>query len=315
MDAFIAALIALGLFAAMGLGFMVQVYMERKVSAGLQLRYGPIYVGPKGSLQLVADALKFITKEDVFPSSAEPWIFRLAPVVMFAAAFLGLLVLPFGPGLVAKDLNVGLIYVLAIPSIGVAGVIMAGFGSKNRYAILGSLRAAAQMISYEVPRSLSLIGIIMIAGTMRLSSIVDGQGIWYIFLQPLGFLVFFVATMAELNRTPFDLAESESEYVNGYHTEYSGMRFGFFFFAEYMSLFAAALLTAVLFLGGWHGPGPVILAPVWLLIKVFGVIYVLMWVRWTFPRFRIDQVMDLGWKVLLPMALVNILVTGIIMSV
>jgi len=312
MDATVAAALALLVFALCGAGVIVLVYMERKVSADIQLRWGPLHVGWHGSLQLIADMLKLLTKEDVFPKNADPWIFRLAPTIMFLGAFVGLLVIPVGPGLVAQDMNVGLLYVLAIPAISVVGLIMAGFGSYNKYAMLGSMRSAAQMVSYEVPRALSIIGVVMIAGSAKLTSIVDAQGLWYLIWQPLGFLVFFIATLAEINRVPFDLPESESELVTGHHTEYSGMRFAFFFFAEYTAFIAAAALTVVLFLGGWHGPGPVFLAPIWFLIKMFAVIYVTMWIKWTLPRFRIDQVMDLGWKVLLPLSLLNILVTGIV---
>jgi NADH-quinone oxidoreductase subunit H len=311
LDIAVALVYALVLFAFFGLMVMVLVYMERKVSADIQLRYGPIHVGPRGALQLVADMLKLLTKEDVFPKLADRWVFRLAPALMFAAAFVGFLAIPIGSGLAFKDMNVGLLYVLAVPAVAVAGIIMAGYGSFNRYAILGSLRSAAQMISYEVPRSLSVLGVIMIAGSMKLSSIVNAQSVWYAFLQPLGFIVFLVSSIAESNRVPFDLPESESELVAGYYTEYSGMRFAFFLFGEYVSLLMVAALTTILFLGGWHGP--LLPGPIWFAIKTFAVIYLLMWVRWTLPRFRIDQVMDLCWKVLLPLAILNILLTGLVM--
>lgn len=313
LDASIAAVLAVMLFAICGIGVMVNVYILRKSAGDFQLRYGPMHVGWHGSLQLIADVFKLLSKEDIFPKNADRWIFRLAPAVAFLPAYLGLLVIPVGEGIVIQDLNVGLLYVLAIPSITVAGIVMAGFGSYNKYAILGSLRSAAQMVSYEVPRALSIIGIVMIAGSAKLSSIVGAQGIWYIILQPIGFMVFLVSTLAEINSTPFDLPETESELINGYYTEYSGMRFAFFFFAEYVAMMAAAALTVVLFLGGWHGPGPEFLGPFWFIIKTFAVILSFMWIKWTLPRFRIDQVMDLGWKVLLPIALLNILITGVIM--
>jgi len=315
MDVSVALALGLLVFALCGIGVIVLVYMERKVAADFQLRYGPLHVGWHGSLQLIADMLKLLTKEDIFPKNADPWTFRLAPLVVFLAAFVGLLVMPVGPGLVVQDMNVGLIYVLAIPSIAVAGLIMSGFGSYNKYAMLGSLRSAAQMVSYEIPRALSVIGVVMIAGSAKLSSIVGAQGIWFIILQPLGFMVFLVSTLAEVNRTPFDLPETEAELVAGYSMEYGGMRFAFFLFGEYIALIAASALTVVLFLGGWHGPGPGFLAPVWFLIKMFAIIYLAMWIRWTLPRFRIDQVMDLGWKVLLPLSLLNILITGIVMLI
>ncbi|MHB8840719.1 MAG: NADH-quinone oxidoreductase subunit NuoH [Candidatus Aquicultor sp.] len=315
LDATIAIVFAIVLFAICAVSVIINVYLLRKVSADFQLRYGPMHVGWHGALQLFADAIKLLSKEDIFPSNADRWIFRLAPVVAFVPVYLGFLVLPIGKGMVIQDLNVGLLYILAIPAIGVAGIIMAGFGSYNKYAIIGSLRSAAQMVSYEVPRALSIIGIVMIAGSAKLSSIVGAQHIWYLILQPIGFVVFLVSTLAEINSTPFDLPETESELVNGYYTEYSGMRFMFFFFAEYVALFAAATLTTVLFLGGWHGPGPEYLGPIWFTIKTFAMIWVIMWIKWTLPRFRIDQVMDLGWKVLLPIALINVLVTGIVIMI
>ncbi len=309
----IALIMSLVVFALCGLGVLILVYMERKVAADMQLRWGPMHVGWHGVLQLIADSVKLLSKEDIFPRNADRWIFRLAPVLVFLPAFIGLMVMPIGPHLVVQDLNVGLLYVLAVPAIGVAGVIMAGFGSYNKYAILGSLRSAAQMVSYEVPRALSILGVVMIAGSAKLTAIVGTQHAWYIFLQPIGFVVFLVSTLAETNRVPFDLPETESELVNGYHTEYSGTRFLFFLFGEYIALIAGSALAVVLFLGGWHGPGPEFLAPVWFLIKMFAIIYLAMWIRWTLPRFRIDQVMDLGWKVLLPLALLNVLITGLIM--
>lgn len=313
LNAAIALVMGIVVFALCGLGVLILVYMERKVSADFQLRWGPMHVGWHGVLQLIADSIKLLSKEDIFPRNADRWIFRLAPVFVFLPAFIGLMVMPIGPHLVVQDLNVGLLYVLAVPAIGVAGVIMAGFGSYNKYSILGSLRSAAQMVSYEVPRAISIIGVVMIAGSAKLSAIVGAQHAWYIFLQPIGFVVFLVSTLAEINRVPFDLPETESELVNGYHTEYSGTRFLFFLFGEYIALIAGSALTVVLFLGGWHGPGPAFLGPIWFLIKMFGVIYLAMWIRWTLPRFRIDQVMDLGWKVLLPLALLNVLITGLIM--
>lgn len=308
-----AVALALGIFSVLGVLVMVLVYMERKVSADIQVRYGPLHVGPYGSLQLIADMVKLLTKEDVFPTRADRWIFRLAPALMFASAFMIYMIIPIGPGLVVKEMNLGVIYVLAIPAIGIAGLIMSGFGSYNRFAILGSLRAIAQMVSYEVPRGLSVLGVVMIAGSMKLCEIVESQAIWYIFLQPLGFLVFFISSLAEINRVPFDIPEAESELVSGYHTEYSGMRFAFFLFAEYLSMFAVGVISVLLFLGGWSGP--LLPGPIWFFIKVFAVVYLIMWIRWTFPRFRMDQVMNLCWKVLLPLALLNILATGLIMSI
>jgi NADH-quinone oxidoreductase subunit H len=242
-----------------GLNFMALVWLERKISARIQRRVGPYRVGrPHGWLQLVADALKLFSKEDVRPAMADPWIWALAPVVTFAPAALVFAILPIGPGIsVGQDLNIGLVYLSAVTSFTLVGLFMAGWGSNNKYSLIGAMRAAAQLMAYEVPLVLSLIGVAMMAGSLSLQDIVRAQErVWFIFPQFLGFLVFLIAGIAELNRTPFDLSEAESELVAGYQTEYSGMRWGFFFFAEYANMFALCLIGAALFLGGWHGPSP-----------------------------------------------------------
>lgn len=290
---------------------MILVYMERKVSADFQDRLGPMRVGPHGTLQLVADTIKIMRKEDIIPACADRTVFKLAPYVIVVPALLAYVVIPFTSTWIARDLSLGLFYFLAIPSVSAVGIIMAGWGSGSKYPWLGGLRSAAQVMSYEIPRALSVLGVVMLAGTLSTVSIVNSQsGIWFIVLQPLGFLVFFISSLAELKRIPFDLPEAESELVAGYFTEYSGMRFMFFMMGEYVAMLAAAAMVTTLFLGGWRGP---LLPPiVWFLLKTFAVIFVMMWLRWTLPRFRIDQLMSVSWKFLIPVALLNIVLTGAI---
>lgn len=309
------ATIALSLI---GFLFMFLVWLERKVAARIGRRVGPYRVGrPHGWLQLIADAVKMFSKEDVRPAQADPWVWALAPVVTFAPTALIFAILPVAPGLsLGRDLNIGLVYLSAVSSFTLVGLFMAGWGSNNKYSLIGAMRAAAQLMAYEVPLVLSLIGVAVMAGSLSLQEIIAAQDrVWFVFPQILGFVVFLVAGIAELNRVPFDLSEAESELVAGYATEYSGMRWGMFFFAEYANMFALSLIGAALFLGGWHGPG-VELSPwigtFWLLVKTMALVLVMMWVRWTLPRVRVDQLMDLGWKFLLPVSLVNLTVTGIL---
>lgn len=304
-----ALLFAVGWFSFAGLSVMILVYMERKVAGHFQDRLGPMRTGPHGSLQLLADMIKLITKEDVIPAKADKAAFILAPFMAFVPAFLVYLIIPLGPGWVGRDLNVGILYFLAVPSVSVLGLVMAGWGSHNKFALLGGMRSAAQMISYEIPRALSVLAVVMLAGTLSTVSMVNSQDrLWFIVLQPLAFLIYFIASLAETNRVPFDFPEAESELVAGYGTEYTGIRWGLFFMAEYTAVFAASAIGAVLFLGGWRGPW---LPPViWFLLKTYFLIFVMMWVRWTLPRFRIDQMMDLSWKLLVPLALINLGVTG-----
>jgi NADH-quinone oxidoreductase subunit H len=291
------------------------VYAERRVMARLQARIGPNRVGPFGALQTVADALKLLSKEDIIPAEADRWVFVLAPVVVLVPALLVYAVIPFGPGVVLADLNIGLLYLIAISSVSTVGLVMAGWASNNKYSLLGGMRAAAQTISYELPLALSVVGVVVLAGSLSLPAIVEAQrSAWFILWQPIGFLVFFIAGIAETNRTPFDLVEGESELIGGYHTEYSGMRFALFFLAEYLHAFALAAVTTVLFFGGWHGP-PLIgfLLPPWLwfALKALVFMFVLFWIRATLPRLRVDQLMGFGWKVLLPLAILNIFLAGI----
>jgi NADH-quinone oxidoreductase subunit H len=293
---------------------MSLVYLERRVIAFMQDRLGPNRVGPEGLLQPVADVIKLFAKEDIVPAQADPIVFKLSTIVMVFTALLVYTVVPFGPHMIISDLNIGILYAVAISSLTAVGMLMAGWGSNNKYALLGAMRAAAQVISYEIPLVFSIIGVVMITGSLSTVSIVNAQAAWggwrwNIFLQPIGFVVYFISATAELNRTPFDLMEAESEIIAGYHIEYSGVRFALFFLAEYLNAFAIAGLGATLFFGGWLGP---ILPPyIWFIIKAYLLFFVFYWLRGTLPRVRIDQLMGLAWRYLLPAALVNMVITGV----
>ncbi len=294
------------------------VWVERKFLARLQIRLGPNRAGTFGLLQPIADAIKMLTKEDVVPDAVDRPIFLLAPAVVATTALLMFAVVPFGKDLhlwgqavpmVIADVNVGLLFVFALSSLGVYGVALGGWASNSKFSLLGGIRGAAQMISYELALGLALIPIVMLAGSFSLVDIVAAQErIPYILLQPVSFLIFFLSAMAESKRIPFDLPEAENELGAGYHTEYSGMRFGLFFIGEYVHLQVLGALVAVFFLGGWHGP--LLPGPVWLLIKIIVVALVMIWIRGTLPRLRYDQLMAFGWKVLIPAALINIVITG-----
>ena len=291
-------------------------WLERKVIGDIQVRFGPSRVGPFGLLQPIADGIKLMFKEDVVPANADRLIFFLAPALSFVPALIVFAVIPFGPSFVITDVNVGLLYVLAVASLGVYGSVLAGWASNSKYSLLGGLRSSAQMVSYELGLGLSVLGVVMMTGSLSLVDIVEAQkgtwlGIlprWNIFPQFLGFVIFLISSNAELNRAPFDLPEAETELVAGFHTEYSSMKFALFFMAEYANMIAAAALATTLFLGGWRGP---LLPPViWFLLKVFAFIFLFIWLRATLPRFRYDQLMGFGWKVLLPLALVNVMFTA-----
>ena len=291
---------------AMVMGF---IWFERRGLGRFQVRLGPNRTGPFGLLQPVADALKVLIKEDIVPAKGDKWVHWLAPVVAFVPALMIFAVVPFQDGALLADLNIGILYVVAISSVTVVGVFMAGWASNNKYSLLGAMRDVAQVVSYEIPLGLSIIGVVLITGSLSMSEIVEAQGIPFILLQPLGFLIYFLAACAEINRTPFDLLEAESEIVAGYHTEYSGMKFALFYLVEYAEVLAVSAIITTLFLGGWRGP---LLPPfIWFLIKVFGVFFLIFWVRSTIPRLRIDQVMAFAWKCLLPLALINLFITGI----
>lgn len=301
------------------LGFVTYaIYFERKVIGWMQLRIGPNRVGPLGLLQSVADVAKLLLKEDTIPKNAERELFILAPVIAFVPSFAVLATIPYTNWGYFANLNVGILYYAALSSISTIGIVLGGWASNNKYALLGGMRSAAQMISYEIPLVISMTGVIMVTGSMNLREVVlqQGGGFWHWNFLPqlIGFAVFVIASVSELNRTPFDLPEAESELVAGYHVEYSGFRFAFFMLAEYVYVFAIASLTTVLFLGGWQSPLPFLdFVPglIWFLLKFSSVVFFLFWLRATMPRVRVDQLMGFGWKVLLPLSLVNIFVTAV----
>jgi len=312
----IANLISMVIVIALVLGFisvsaMFLIWWERKVSAHIQTRFGPMRVGWHGALQPIADAIKLLCKEDIVPSGVDKWVWWLAPFFVTVPAVMAFVAIPFGKNLIVKDLNLGILYIIAISSTGIFGIFMAGWGSNNKYSLLGGMRSAAQIISYEVPLLISIITVLLFSSSLSMQKIVAAQaGSWFI-LRPCLFVAFFVyliSATAEVNRAPFDIPEAESELVAGFHTEYSGMKFAMFFIAEYTNIFVISAIAATLFLGGWRGP--ILPGFVWFLIKTYGIIFVLMWVRWTFPRVRVDQLMGFAWKVLTPIALVNLVIAG-----
>jgi len=303
-------------------------WAERKIIGDLQVRWGPSRVGPFGLLQPIADGIKLFFKEDLVPAGADRVIFLLAPVLSMIPALITFAVIPFGDtvrlfgrtiDLVITDINIGILYVFAVTSMGVYGVVLGGWASNSKYSLLGGLRSAAQMVSYEMSLGLSVVGVLMLSQSLSLVDIVNAQagtwlGViprWNLFTQPLGFALFLVSANAELNRAPFDLPEAETELVAGFHTEYSSMKFAMFFMAEYANMITAAAVATTLFLGGWRGP---LLPPVvWFLLKVFAFLFLFIWLRATLPRFRYDQLMAFGWKVLLPLALANVVVTAAVL--
>jgi NADH-quinone oxidoreductase subunit H len=325
---FIWPLIQIGLVVTLvALWVAYATYLERKISAFIQARLGPMRVGPWGLLQPIADGLKLLVKEDFIPENADRYIFFFAPYIAVASAFIVFSVVPFGPDwAVIADVNIGLLLVLAVSSVGVLALILAGWSSNSKYALLGGLRSSAQMVSYEVAMGLSLIGALMFARTLSLSGIVGAQGsdsVWYILYQPAGFMLFLISGIAENNRAPFDLPEAESELVAGFHTEYSGMRWSLFFMAEYAAMVVVSAVAATVYLGGWYFPFVyrleaagyhnlyVIVSLLVFLVKVSIILYIYFWLRWTLPRFRYDQLMDIGWKWLIPSALINIALSAI----
>ncbi len=297
-------------------------WLERKIAGHIQQRLGPMRVGWHGVLQPIADTVKLLTKEDNIPAFADQPLFKLAPIISVIPPFTVFVAIPFGESvsilgkeitLYISNMNVGLLYIFAVAGLEVYGVILGGWSSNSKYALLGGLRCCAQLISYEIPMGFSVIGVVMLAGSMNMLDIVMSQThLWNIVYQPLGFFVFLVAGIAEAQRIPFDLAEAEGDLGAGYHTEYSGMRFSFFMMTEYIVMVTVSVLITLLFLGGWNGP---ILPPIlWFVIKVGFFVYAFMWFRFTFPRYRYDQLMSIGWKVLLPLSIANILITGLFLT-
>lgn len=288
------------------------VLYERKFAGYVQYRPGPNKVGPFGMLQTVADAIKLLTKEDIVPKNADKALHLLAPLTIFVPTILALGVIPFGKHMVAVDFNLGILYVLAVTSLTAIPFFIAGWASNNKYSMIGSMRSISQKISYEIPMVFSLLTIAMIAGTLNLSAVVEQQKtLWFIFIQPVSFLLFFIAALAETNRTPFDLPEGESELTAGIFTEYSGMKWALFFLVEYCNMFVACAMLTTLFLGGWLGP--VFPGWFWFIAKVHVLMSLMVWIRWTFPRLRVDHLLSFNWKILVPVAIVNIFVTGILL--
>lgn len=342
-------MVASALFAFTALFTLFALYSERKISAFIQDRLGPMEVGKYGSLQAFADILKMLQKEFIIPTAADKILFMLAPIIIFVSVYLGFAALPWAPGLIPASLNLGLFYIFAILSIETLGILMAGWGSNNKYALLGSMRSVAQMVSYEIPAGISLLSVVMISQSLNLQEITIMQGIltteavnflgiwdvkgiggilaWNVFQAPhliVSYIIYFIASLAECNRAPFDIPEAESELVGGFHVEYSGLRFAFIFLAEYSMMFLVGMIGVVLFLGGWNSPlpniGSVSLANwttgigwgiFWILLKTLGVVAVQIWIRWTLPRFRVDQLMSFCWKVLTPLAFLCMLISGI----
>jgi NADH-quinone oxidoreductase subunit H len=305
--------------------------LERKIMAWVQSRLGPMRVGPQGVLQPIADAVKLLLKEDITPARADKWVFTLAPIIAMVPALIVFAVIPFGPEtnifgravpLYLTDINVGLLYIVSVASVGVYGIILAGYSSNSKYPLLAGLRASAQLISYEVAVIMILVSMVLMAGTLSMVGFIEAQreaGVWYLFVQPVAFLVFMLGSLAETNRAPFDMPEAEQELTGGFHTEYSGMRFALFYLAEYMNMIVVSTIATTLFLGGWLRPFPNVEALwildyvpgwIWFLLKTFAFIYLFMWIRATLPRYRYDQLMRLGWKVLIPLAIANLIITA-----
>ena len=320
------------MFAATMLTVLLMIYAERRISAFIQGRLGPNRVGPHGLLQPIADGIKFLMKEDIIPAGVDKPIYLLAPAMLLIPALMTFAVIPFGSDITlfgrniplqVADVNVGILYILALTSIGVYGLVLAGWASNSKYPLIGGLRSSAQLISYELTMGLAIVSIVLLSGSLRLNDIISQQQghflSWNVFKQPLAFLIFLIAVYAETNRLPFDLTEAEQELVGGYHTEYSSMKFAMFYMAEYANMITAAALTVTLFFGGWDLPFlnetsmgmlGVVLSVAAFILKTAFFLFLFIWVRWTFPRFRYDQLMNLGWKVMLPLALFNIFITA-----
>ncbi len=295
------------------------VWLERKVAGHIQLRPGPMEVGPHGLLQTIADGIKLVGKELILPFKADRKLFFLAPVLVFTPVLVGFLVLPFSQGLIIHDMNVGVLLIFAFSTITVLAILMGGWASNNKYALLGAVRSVAQNVAYEIPLLLSVLSVVLMVHSLSFSRIVESQKTWwFIFLQPLAGLIYLIAATAETNRAPFDIPEAESELIAGFHTEYSGMGFGLFFLAEYTNMFIVCAVATSLFFGGWQGLFGISLGipgVCWFLLKTYVLIFVVMWVRWTFPRVRFDQLMNFSWKVLIPLSLANLVITAIVVKI
>jgi NADH-quinone oxidoreductase subunit H len=297
---------------------MFFVWLERKVSAHMQDRLGPMYVGGwHGWAQSIADGIKLLLKEDIIPADADRLLFKIAPIVVFVGAFASFVVLPFGPTAITADLNIGVLYIIAMGSLSVVGILMGGWASNNKYALYGGMRSAAQIVSYEIPASMALMTVIVSVGSLSMQDIVRAQGggphHWFLFRNPFTFVAFFIyftCALAETNRTPFDIPEAESELVAGYHTEYSGMRFAFFMLAEYANMFVVSCVATTLFLGGWAGI-PFVPGPIEFMLKSIFLVFVQIWLRWSLPRLRVDQLMYMSWKVMLPATFVLLIGVGV----
>lgn len=321
-----------GVMVLLTINALFLVWLERKVSAWIQRRMGPTEVGPFGAFQTIADMVKLLTKQLITPRNVDKPLYHLAPLVVFVPVVAAASLFPFSESLVLNDLDIGLVLLFAFGGLGFIGIFMAGWGSNNKYALLGAMRSVAQNISYEIPLILSALSVVLMASTMdhglvqngqpvdinglslsHLAALQDDKGYWFVLVQPVAAVIYFIAALAETNRAPFDIPEAESELVAGFHTEYSGMRFALFFFAEYSNMFIVAMVATVLFLGGWSGP--LLPGPVWFFLKVYALVALMMWVRWTFPRLRFDQLMSFCWAVLIPLSILNLIVTAFIARV
>ncbi len=303
----------IGVIALVSVNALFLIWMERKVSAHMQLRPGPMEVGWHGAIQTICDAVKLMGKELITPEEVDRPIYYLAPVVIFLPVFLSFLVIPFSQKMIIRDMNVGIVLILAFSTLSVLAILMAGWSSNNKYSVFGAIRSVAQNIAYEIPLLVTVMSILLMVGSFKLTDIVAAQSrYWFILVQPLAFILYIICATAETNRTPFDLPEAESELVAGFHTEYSGMRFALFFLAEYTNMFIVSAVATVLFLGGWHGP--ILPGVVWFLIKVYAMIFLIMWFRWTFPRVRFDQLVTFAWKILIPLSFANLLITAFVLK-
>jgi NADH-quinone oxidoreductase subunit H len=299
----------IGVLAFVVVNALALTWAERKVAGHMQRRIGPKEVGPYGLIQPIADAVKLLGKEILTPRAVDKPLYFLAPILIFVPVLVSFIVIPFSASLQVRDINVGILVILAFSSLTVLSILMAGWGSNNKYALMGAIRSIAQNIAYEIPLLLALLPVVMMANSFSLKAIVEAQrGLWFVVYQPVAFAIFFIASVAETNRTPFDLPEAESELVAGYHTEYSGMRFALFFLAEYTNMFIVSAVAVTFFLGGYQGP--LLPGVVWFLLKAYLLVFVIMWLKWTYPRVRFDQLLNISWKALIPLAFINLLVTG-----